>query len=271
MQAHFAAGERGQALETYEACQAVLESELGIEPEPDTAALAERIRTQAPPVHHIASRTASRRHLPDTSVAFLGNLFTGRNSEYQALINRFELAAAGQPQLVVLRGEAGIGKTRLARKFLGWASAQGAELLQGGAFESGSHLPFQPLVEALRLRFERENSPKDLLDDGWLSPLRQLLPELNQLFPETTVAQNQPDVLVAVLLKKGMQARCSSSNLLCNARWPWLNGLRWCCSWMIFSGRIVRRWRCCNTPSGAGKIVHESCCWSACAQMLCTQ
>ena len=97
---------------------------------------------------------------------------------------------------MVLRGEAGIGKTRLARKFLGWASAQGAELLQGGAFESGSHLPFQPLVEALRLWFERENFPKDLLDDGWLSPLRQLLPELNQLFPETTVAQNQPDVLV---------------------------------------------------------------------------
>ena len=84
---------------------------------------------------------------------------------------------------MVLRGEAGIGKTRLARKFLTWAGAQGAELLQGSAFESGSHLPFQPLVEALRLRLEHENSPKDLLDEDWLSPLSQLLPELRQRDP----------------------------------------------------------------------------------------
>ncbi|HSB66843.1 MAG TPA: BTAD domain-containing putative transcriptional regulator, partial [Anaerolineales bacterium] len=39
MRAHFAAGERGQALETYEACRAILAAELGIEPEPDTATL----------------------------------------------------------------------------------------------------------------------------------------------------------------------------------------------------------------------------------------
>jgi len=60
MRAHFAAGERGQALETYEACRAMLAAELGIEPEPDTAALAERIRTQAPPVHPHIRRSAPR-------------------------------------------------------------------------------------------------------------------------------------------------------------------------------------------------------------------
>ncbi len=83
----------------------------------------------------------------------------------------------------MLRGEAGIGKTRLAREFLAWASAQGAEVLQGSAFESGSHMPFQPLVEALRLWLEHENSPKDLLEEVWLSPLSQLLPELRQRYP----------------------------------------------------------------------------------------
>ena len=178
MRAHFAAGERGQALDTYEACQAVLAAELSIEPEPDTAALAERIRTQLPPVHPHIRRSAPRPHRSDTSVAFLGNLFAGRSSEYQALVNSYQRAAAGRPQLVVLRGEAGIGKTRLSRKFLAWASAQGAELLQGSAFESGGHWPFQPLVEALRLRLEGKNSLRDLLDDVWLPPLSQLLPEL---------------------------------------------------------------------------------------------
>jgi predicted ATPase len=75
---------------------------------------------------------------------------------HESLVTAFERASAVQPQLVVLRGEAGIGKTRLARKFLAWVSAQEAELLQGGAFESSSHLPFQPLVGAIRLRLEQQ-------------------------------------------------------------------------------------------------------------------
>ena len=191
MRAHFAAGERGQALETYEACRAMLAAELGVEPEPDTAALAERIRTQPPLVHPYDRHAAPQPRRPDTSVAFLGSLFAGRTSEYQDLVKSYERAAAGQPQLVVLRGEVGIGKTRLARKFIHWTSAQGAELLQGSAFESGSHLPFQPLVEALRLRLEGENSPKDLLDEVWFSPLIQLLPELRQRDPGLLTAPKE--------------------------------------------------------------------------------
>jgi DNA-binding SARP family transcriptional activator len=188
MRAHFAAGERGQALETYEACRAILAAELGIEPEPDTAALGERIRTQTPLVHPREHRITPRPQRPDTSVNFLGSLFAGRNSEYQVLVNSYERAAASQPQLVVLRGEAGIGKTRLARKFLAWASAQGAELLQGSAFESGSHLPFQPLVDALRLRLNGESSLIELVDEIWYSPLSQLLPELRQHNPSLSPA-----------------------------------------------------------------------------------
>jgi len=178
MRAHFAAGERGQALATYETCREILAVELGVEPEPDTAALAERIRTQGVPSQ--THRLAPQPRRPDTSVAFLGNLFAGRDREYQRLVKSYEIAKTGQPQLVVLRGEAGIGKTRLARKFIHWASDQGAELLQGSAFESGSLLPFQPLVDALRLRLIGDNSSKELLDGIWSSPLSQLLPELRQ-------------------------------------------------------------------------------------------
>ncbi len=183
MRAHFAAGERGQALETYEACRTQLAAELGVEPEPDTAALAELIRTQTSLVPPHVPYTTPRTRRPDTSVAFLGSLFAGRIREYQALEKCYGYAAAGLPQLVALRGEIGIGKSRLARKFIHWASDQGAELLQGSAFESGSHLPFQPIVDALRLRLEGENSPKDLLDDVWLDPLGQLLPELRRHDP----------------------------------------------------------------------------------------
>ena len=194
MRAHFAAGERGQALETYEACRAILAAELGIEPEPDTAALAERIRTQAIPLHPHVRHDAPRSRHPDTSVAFLGNLFAGRTNEYQVLVNSYERAAAGQPQLVVLRGEAGIGKTRLAKKFLAWASAQGAELLQGGAFESGSHLPFQPLVEALRLRLEQKSFPQDFLGEVWQPSLSKLLPEWPARAPDLPQAAKETEI-----------------------------------------------------------------------------
>jgi predicted ATPase len=88
----------------------------------------------------------------------------------------------------VLRGEVGIGKTHLARKFIRWTSAQGAELLLGSAFESGSHLPFQLLVEAIRLRLRAESSLIDLVDEIWLSQLSQLLPELRQHHPNLSRA-----------------------------------------------------------------------------------
>ena len=196
MRAHFAAGERGPALETYEACRAVLAAELSVEPAPETAALAARIRT----VHLRAQPPQPRAAppLPETPVAFLEKLFVGRSREHQALVQGYGYAAAGQPQLVVLRGEAGIGKTRLAREFLAWAGGQRAERLQGSAFESGSHLPFQPLVEALRLRLESEDSLQDLLEAVWLASLAQLLPELRERYPGLPPApQELPDLKAA--------------------------------------------------------------------------
>src|SRR6185369_10625713 len=145
MRAHFAAGERGQALETYSACRALLAAELHVEPDPTTEALAARIRAQLVP---------DQRPIPpyplDTPVTFLESLFAGRAAEQRALAAAYESAASGQPQVVTLRGEPGIGKTRLANEFLAWASAQGADVLPSGAHESGSRLPFQPLILALR-------------------------------------------------------------------------------------------------------------------------
>ncbi len=169
MRAHFAAGERGQALETYAACRAILAAELRAEPEPDTEALAAHIRKE----HALAPRAP----LPVTPVAYLGSLFAGRTAELQALVDRYNRAARGQPQVLTLHGEAGIGKTRLAAEFIAWCREQGAEVIQGRAFESGSHMPFQPLVEALRTRLDRAGELRALREVPGLAPLRQLLPE----------------------------------------------------------------------------------------------
>jgi hypothetical protein len=45
-------------------------------------------------------------------------------------------------------------------------------------------LPYQPVIEALRLRLEQENAPEDLLDDIWLAELSQLMPELRARYPD---------------------------------------------------------------------------------------
>src|SRR5882762_5831381 len=65
-----------------------------------------------------------------------------------------ETMLQGRMQVATIEGEPGIGKTRLAREFLRWARAQGADVLEARAFETGSRLPYQPLVEALRSRLE---------------------------------------------------------------------------------------------------------------------
>ena len=179
MRAHFSAGERGQALETYEACRALLAAELNIEPEPDTEALVTRIRLQQAPQsaqHKFAA--------PATPVSFLEALFAGRSAEQQILTQRFAMAVQGQTQVVVISGEAGIGKTRLASTFLKTATAQGALVLQAGAFESGRGIPFQPWVEALRGELDREDVPPDWLRAPWLGPLAQLIPGLRDRFPD---------------------------------------------------------------------------------------
>ena len=186
MRVHFAAGERGKALETYDACRNTLKSELGIEPEPDTDALAERIRSQPAAENPHLRRTPDQPPRAETSVDFLGSLFTGRNNEVQALTDSYQRAAGGQPQVVILRGESGIGKTRLAIRFLAWARAQGAEVLHGGAFESGSYFPFQPLADALRGRFESEKSFDEWQDGIWTAILNQLLPELRDRIPNNS-------------------------------------------------------------------------------------
>ena len=112
----------------------------------------------------------------------------GRAAEFARLVELYRAAGAGQTQVVVLGGEPGIGKTRLAREFLAWATDQGADILQGRAFETGGRLPYQPLVDALRPRLEREAAPEDLLTDLWLAELGRLLPELRDRYPDLPAA-----------------------------------------------------------------------------------
>jgi len=182
MRVYVTQGDPSAALQVYATLRARLAEELRVQPSADTVALAERIRaTQA--------RRGSAPARPSTTVESRppGELvapLVGRAVAFRQLVGRYQQARAGQPQAVLVVGEAGIGKTRLAREFVAWAQAQGAEVLSGQAFEMGGRLPYQPLVEALRPRLEEENAPEDLLEDLWLAELARLLPELRARYPD---------------------------------------------------------------------------------------
>jgi DNA-binding SARP family transcriptional activator len=190
---HLAAGHRNGALRAYEILRLRLLEELHARPSAETEALVASIRSGAQ-----ANQAASVKPRPATitepsmlrevvSPGALSGPLVGRTSEYVQLIEAYRATELGRPQVVLLRGEAGIGKTRLALEFLTWTVEQGADVLQGRAFEASGRLPYQPLVEALRKRIERENAPDDLLSDPWLAELSRLLPELRDRYPDLPV------------------------------------------------------------------------------------
>src|SRR6266566_2425292 len=180
MRLHFAAGDRAAALHAYDTCRAMLVTGMQTEPTPETVALASRMRAVAPPRRKEAPTPA----LALSPTMFLEGPLLGRTTELSTLIKVYHTAQRGQTQVVLLEGEIGIGKTRLATEFLAWAEMEGADVLQGQAFETGGHLPYRPVIEALRPRIERENAPDDLLSDIWLAELSRLLPELCDRYPD---------------------------------------------------------------------------------------
>ncbi len=75
--------------------------------------------------------------------------FVGRHMERSRLEGALERAATGEPSIVLIGGDAGIGKTRLLTEFI--AADRDAVVLSGGCLDLGeAALPYAPMVEALR-------------------------------------------------------------------------------------------------------------------------
>jgi DNA-binding CsgD family transcriptional regulator len=99
----------------------------------------------------------------------------GRERELAELREALNAARAGAGGLVLLAGEAGVGKTRLAEDALAEA---GLAILRGDSSQEAP-APYGPLVAALRSFLHRE--PRGLDDCGPMLPyLRVLLPELGK-------------------------------------------------------------------------------------------
>lgn len=81
-----------------------------------------------------------------------GQAFIGRTVELDRLAEAWRRATAGESTLVVIAGEAGIGKSRLVDIVAARASGSGARVLRGGCLPLGTGgLPYAPFVEAFRI------------------------------------------------------------------------------------------------------------------------
>jgi DNA-binding CsgD family transcriptional regulator/tetratricopeptide (TPR) repeat protein len=115
---------------------------------------------------------------------FLSPVFVGRAGELDTLNDALARAVGGDPQALLLGGEAGVGKTRLVEEFAAAARRRGAVVALGGCVEIGADgLPFAPFSTALRAL--RRELPGELADAaaGQEEELARLLPELAESAP----------------------------------------------------------------------------------------
>jgi DNA-binding SARP family transcriptional activator/class 3 adenylate cyclase len=104
--------------------------------------------------------------------------FVGRDAELERLRERWAEICGGARAAVVIGGEPGIGKTRLASELARAVHEQGALVLYGRCDE-GLGVPYQPFVEALRPYVRATGLDRLRADLGHLAPeLGRLLPEL---------------------------------------------------------------------------------------------
>ena len=122
-------------------------------------------------IHRLLSKACAERH--QTTAALLDNLealrtnawsstrttttapaapaertpFVGRDTESTELTRLLDQMLTGQGGLVLLGGEPGVGKTRLARELLATARDRGCVSLTGHCYEMEGAAPFMPFVE----------------------------------------------------------------------------------------------------------------------------
>ncbi len=113
-------------------------------------------------------------------------LFVGRERVMASLEARLADATEGRGSVVMLAGEAGIGKTAIVREFASSARASGVVVLSGSCFEGGWQPAYGPWVEALG-GFLAGLDPARLSrlvgDDA--PPLAELFPSLRAALPGT--------------------------------------------------------------------------------------
>ena len=146
-----------------------------------------------------------------TSRSTLCPLLIGRGPYIEILRQFCEQVRLGQGQTVILAGEPGIGKSRLAGETESMATQAGFTVLHSDCREDECAVPYAPLLRLLRQRLAGQPSLAHLWQ-AYAPQLIELLPELRAAWPDASPAgragaaqahTDQNDALVGVHLYEG--------------------------------------------------------------------
>jgi len=183
----YLSGETSDAIRTYERFSNTLRDQLDIEPTPSLNDLYEQIRENrlSGLERQYPAQKKATREIP-YSLSPESTPFVGRSGEIKRLDGLLEKAQSGQGSLVLIGGEAGVGKTRFVRE---WLSSH-KEKNDFTYFDSASHefdlnLSYMPWRRVLE-KLIRSTAPDLLssLDPKWLGELIKLSPQFRTRFAE---------------------------------------------------------------------------------------
>jgi DNA-binding SARP family transcriptional activator len=142
MIALYRSGRQADALQAYQSARAVLREELGLEPSRALQEVEQAILRQD------LELDITRREQPFEPQRTA--TFVGRERELGALLAALDDALAGRGRLVLIGGEPGIGKSRLAEELATTAAGRGARVVWGRCWEGGGAPPYWPWAQAIR-------------------------------------------------------------------------------------------------------------------------
>jgi DNA-binding SARP family transcriptional activator len=174
-------GRRHRALRQYQACVEALAAELGVAPDPQTEALYAQIlsgdvaASPAPQPKPIWMPPA-----PITLEIEQAAPLVGRDAELERLQTIIRASGRGQGGVILLTGDVGVGKTRLAYEALRAAASLRMTTLVGVAYEQEGRLPYQPFVEAFDRYLDEQRRPPEQHPITHFQPLGSSDPQQEQ-------------------------------------------------------------------------------------------
>ena len=160
------AGDRAGAMRAYRGLAERLRRELGVAPSRQTRELVERLRAATPARPIAGVRAAMPGSLP----------LVGRERELAELQRTWEAVSGGSGAAAMIRGEAGIGKTRLAAELRARAVASGGLTAACAALDLGGAAPLSLWAELIRELLPALTAPP--ADAPWPDDLAVLTAEL---------------------------------------------------------------------------------------------
>ncbi len=123
--------------------------------------------------------------IPFLDKSVVSTTFIGRAPQLAALDNWLTQVGQGSGQVVLVGGEAGIGKSRLVTEARRRADQRGWQMVQGHCFEPDVVFPYAPLIDLLRTYLAgRPVTEVATLLGPLASEVVKLLPELALPLPD---------------------------------------------------------------------------------------